>query len=54
MNRFFPHGNPVIPTLFLMDFNQHKIIPVLQGEAKVYQLDRRMKQIHTMGDHDED
>lgn len=43
---FFPNGNPVVPTLFMMNLDQKKIFPVLQGEAKPYQLDQRMKQIH--------
>ena len=53
MNRFFPDRHPVVPTLFLMNLDQHKIIPVLQGEAKAYQLDRRMQQIHAGGSSDE-
>lgn len=53
LNRFFPNGSPVVPTLFLMDFNQHKIIPVLKGEASTVQVDRRMQEIHRMGGVDE-
>ena len=48
MNRFFPNGHPVVPTLFLMNLDQHKIMPVLQGEAKTYQLDQRLQQIHAL------
>ncbi len=48
MNRFFPDGNPVVPTLFLMDYDQHKIIPVLKGEATMSQLGERLQQIHAV------
>ncbi len=48
MNRFFPNGHPVVPTLFLMNLDQHKIMPVLQGEAKAYQIDQRLQQIHEL------
>ncbi len=48
MNRFFPNGHPVVPTLFLMNLDQQKIMPVLQGEAKAYQLDQRLQQIHAL------
>ncbi len=48
INRFFPNGSPVVPTLFLMNLDQHKIMPVLQGEAKAYQLEQRLQQIHEL------
>ena len=47
-HRFFPNGNAVVPTLFLMNFDQHKIMPVLQGEANPNQLARRMKRLRAM------
>ena len=52
MNRFFPNGHPVVPTLFIMNLDQHKIRPVLQGEAKAYQLDQRLQKIHALGERD--
>ncbi len=48
MNRFFPNGHPVVPTLFLINLDQHKIMPVLQGEAKAYQLDQRLQKVHEL------
>ncbi len=48
MNRFFPQGNAVVPTLFLMNFAQHKIFPVLQGEASMHQLEARLQTVHAM------
>lgn len=48
VTHFFQTGNPVVPTLFLVNFEQHTIIPVLQGEANTHQLDRRIQQIHRM------
>lgn len=46
MDRFFYNRNPVVPTLFLMDLNQHYIVPVLQGEASTHQLEYQLQQIH--------
>lgn len=43
--KFFPDKNPVVPTLFLMDEANHKIYPVLQGEATMDQLSMRFSQI---------
>ena len=52
LNRFFPRGNPVVPTLFLMNVEHHNIMPVLQGEATAYQLDRRLQHIHAWDEKD--
>ena len=49
MKHFFPKGHPVVPTLFLMDSDQHKIYPVLRGAASGYQLDHRMRQLDGLG-----
>lgn len=48
IRHFFPKGNPVVPTLFLMDLTYHRIIPVLRGEASTAQLNRRLQRIHRM------
>lgn len=45
MNQFFPNGNAVVPTLFLMDLDKQRMIPVLKGEATQRQLSQRMKQL---------
>jgi type-F conjugative transfer system pilin assembly thiol-disulfide isomerase TrbB len=47
--KFFPRNPPVVPTLFLMDSDRHKIIPVSQGEASTQQLDERLNQIRGKG-----
>lgn len=39
--KFFPTKSPVVPTLFLMDQQTHRIYPVLQGEATESQLSQR-------------
>ncbi len=43
LRHFFPHGNVVVPTVFVMDLKHHKIEPLLQGEATAMQLDARMR-----------
>ena len=43
--KFFPNKNPVVPTLFLIDEVNHKIYPVLQGEATMDQLSMRFSQL---------
>ena len=45
LQQFFPYGNPVVPTLFLMDSRRHRIYPILKGEASMQQLSRRMRQV---------
>lgn len=48
MRQFFPEGNPVVPTVFLMNLDQHRIYPLLKGEATFNQLDERVHQIIKM------
>jgi type-F conjugative transfer system pilin assembly thiol-disulfide isomerase TrbB len=45
VRHFFPDAPPEVPTLYLMDIETHKIIPVLQGEASADQLAMRMQEI---------
>ena len=45
IQKFFPMGNPVVPTLFLMDQKTHRIYPVMRGEATQDQLSRRFGEI---------
>jgi len=48
MTHFFPNGNPVVPSLFLMSLNDKKIVPVLQGEASQEQLDSRLRSMRSL------
>lgn len=45
--KFFPTGNPVVPTLFLMDQKTHRIYPMLRGEATQDQLSQRFAQVRS-------
>lgn len=42
---FFPEGNVIVPTLFLIDPQRQQIIRVLQGEATAEQLAQRIEEI---------
>lgn len=42
---YFPAGNIMVPTVFLLDNQQKSIIPVLKGEATEQQLSERMRQV---------
>ena len=46
MQKFFPKHNPVVPTVFMVDLRRHKIIPLLQGEAREDQLALRIHQLY--------
>ena len=48
IHKFFQGRAVVAPTLYLMDLSQHKIMPVLQGEATIYQLNKRMQQLQQL------
>lgn len=45
LNKLFPNGNPVVPSLFVVDRKHHQIIRALTGEASETQLKQRMIQI---------
>jgi type-F conjugative transfer system pilin assembly thiol-disulfide isomerase TrbB len=46
MSKFFPDGNPVVPTLFMIDLKMHQIVPVLTGEANSEQLSQRVDEVN--------
>ena len=42
INKLFPNGHPVVPTLFVVDKKHHQIIRAITGEASYAQLQQRM------------
>ncbi len=48
IQKLFPDGNPVVPSLFVIDQKHHQIIRALTGEASAAQLQDRMIQIEDL------
>lgn len=45
INKLFPDGHPVVPTLFVVDKKRHQLIRAIIGEASYAQLRQRMIRI---------
>lgn len=45
LDRLFPNGNPVVPSLFVVDMKHHQMIRALTGEANYEQLSQRVAKI---------